>query len=1080
MWRYIMHFLKKMGLMLLVASCFITAASAGEVELLNIGKSKTAAFCRKWENKEWNAVSTKKTTSDAENFTFNGIGRCTVSLIITQKLADGVKRELRYVIASDGDSEPEVLVALSYSNDKHATLQSKFTLKKGEHEYIFKPNSFKRGNYSFDFVNLKTVAFTLHAEKIGKGTFSLRRVYVKEGDQRKGTVTALKKTGERKCAEIFPAGTSENIFFKSGSTTLSGNWDAETLRLCAKTDFGTTGPKTEVRDVSRNINIWHDDATELFFSGTNDNNRYIQYVFNSAGIEWSSVRIYDVIAACVVTKTNSVFEHKLKPVVENGIATYNIEIPLKSIEKGKQKFIGFQFCQHVGKEVRVFNPTKRFVPPANYGILVFNKKPFGPGSAKLTECKRTDFAGQDASTFEFTCKSNGIPEGSRAIMHLTFPDNTIHSEPVTLSDKIILSGMKNLPGTYCAYLEILNTAGNSLVTATNFQNLKEIPDRSGEIIIFPAPKKIVCGEGSFSLANNPVISLPEKATDRTKLTAKVIAERLKRITGLDFRIVEGGKKGIMLRIVPGGHEQGYTLKVTPLECRIDGNDEPGLYYGCVSLVQSLLSARKQTVSIPVISVEDWPDMKKRCIAFYRAGVLGKGAKPAEDRGIDALLNWLEKYVADSKQNWAVMDLSCSAQIKSRPDLIRQYTNEDLIKLGNWCRERFIEPIPRFQLGSHNTWNPEVNEKLKKMGFKYTEDKVSTPLYDTTVFPPIMDHVRALKAKYVHIGGDEWWLNQNISYELNGVPRYKIVADFWNRCAAFFKANGIRPIIHGDELTNTHNGRYFDGSRITETLSRDFIIEVWCYPESVCRELAGKGFEIAAILTSTTLVPESELKFINGFGYNIYHFNIYRFLDGKPYPVAHSYFMQNMYAADFAWNAFRKEHKTLMEFVYNGYAMAAHRMENVQHASGKLKKIACSPQKLQIPVNGKYGKFVFAQTVDYPDEILKKYPFNAMNRQWFYGAPVGDWNIVYDDGTMEKIPVRFTDNVIPAENKFFLLALNSVGEIIDGERRYNVSEWLNPHPEKTIRELKFDTSLAKKLKIQEMTLDLKSLSGTVLE
>ena len=166
-----MHFLKKMGLMLLVASCFITAASAGEVELLNIGKSKTAAFCRKWENKEWNAVSTKKTTSDAENFTFNGIGRCTVSLIITQKLADGVKRELRYVIASDGDSEPEVLVALSYSNDKHATLQSKFTLKKGEHEYIFKPNSFKRGNYSFDFVNLKTVAFTLHAEKIGKGTF---------------------------------------------------------------------------------------------------------------------------------------------------------------------------------------------------------------------------------------------------------------------------------------------------------------------------------------------------------------------------------------------------------------------------------------------------------------------------------------------------------------------------------------------------------------------------------------------------------------------------------------------------------------------------------------------------------------------------------------------------------------------------------------------------------------------------------------------------------------------------------------------------------------------------------------------
>ncbi len=74
MWRYIMHFLKKMGLMLLVASCFITAASAGEVELLNIGKSKTAAFLQEMGNKEWNAVSTKKTTSDAENFTFNGIG----------------------------------------------------------------------------------------------------------------------------------------------------------------------------------------------------------------------------------------------------------------------------------------------------------------------------------------------------------------------------------------------------------------------------------------------------------------------------------------------------------------------------------------------------------------------------------------------------------------------------------------------------------------------------------------------------------------------------------------------------------------------------------------------------------------------------------------------------------------------------------------------------------------------------------------------------------------------------------------------------------------------------------------------
>lgn len=1072
--------LQRIGLIFLAAVCFAASVFAGEVELLEIGKSKIAAFCRKHENKEWDAVPVRKTVSDAENFTFSGTGRCTLSLIVAQKLRDGVKRELRYVIAYDGDSQPEVQVGIVFNNDEEARLSSRFSLQKGEHEYTFKP-IYRRGRYSLDFANLRLVTFTMPAEKIGAGTFSLRRVYVREGEPKKAVVTKLERTGERNCAEIFPSGTQGNTFFKSGSTTLSGSWDAETLRLRTATDFGAAGPKTEVRDVAMNLNLWSDDATELFFSGTNDNDRYVQYVYNSAGVEWVAVRTYDVVAAGVIRKANTTFEHQLKPVVENGIATYDIEIPLKSIEKGKLKFIGFQFCQHVGGETRLFNPAKRFVPPANYGVLVFNGKAFGPGSARLTECRRTDYAGQDTSAFEFTCESNDIPAGAKAVMHLVSPDHTIHSEPVEMADKITLSGMKNLPGTYCAYLEILNAAGDSLVAAANFMNMKEIPARLGEIIIFPEPKKLVPGEGAFNLAAEPVISLPAKATERTRLTAKVIAERLERITGLAFSIVEGGSKGLVLDIVPGEHEQGYKLEVTPSECRVVGNDEPGLYYGCVSLVQALLSARTQTASVPALTVEDWPDLKRRCIAFLHTGEK-TGAKPAENRGIDALLHWLEKYVADSKQNWAVMDLSMNAQMLSRPDLIREYyTNEDLIKLGDWCRERFIEPIPRFQLGSHNWWNPEVNAELEKMGFEYTEDKASTPLYDSTVFPPVMDHVRALKAKYVHIGGDEWWTRiKNLSADLNGVPRWKIIADFWSRCAAFFKENGVRPIIHGDMLTKTHNGIRCDFYRITETLSRDYIIEVWSYPESVCREMAEKGFEVNAVMTGDLLVPESELKFINGFGFNLYHFNIYRFRDGKVYPENNSYFMKNMYGADFAWNALRKEkRKTLLEFIYDGHAMAAHRMENIRHAPGKLKKIADSPKSLHIPMNGKYGKLIFAQAVDYPDGILKKHTFNFMNRQWIYGAPVGDWNVIYEDGTIEKIPVRFTDNVIPATNKFFLLALDSTGEIVDGDRRYNVSEWLNPHPEKTIREVKFDTSLAEKLKIQEMTLELKSLSGTEL-
>ena len=184
----------------------------------------------------------RKTVSDAENFTFSGTGRCTLSLIVAQKLRDGVKRELRYVIAYDGDSQPKVGVMLSFSNDKEAGLYSSFILQKGEHEYTFKPAHYKRGGYSLDFVNLNGVAFTVPAEKIGAGTFSLRRVYVREGEQKKAAVTKLERT-RGNCGR-YSSGTRET-FLQVRFHNLSGSWD-ETPGFAAL--LRRRRPENQVRD----------------------------------------------------------------------------------------------------------------------------------------------------------------------------------------------------------------------------------------------------------------------------------------------------------------------------------------------------------------------------------------------------------------------------------------------------------------------------------------------------------------------------------------------------------------------------------------------------------------------------------------------------------------------------------------------------------------------------------------------------------------------------------------------------------------------------------------------------------------
>lgn len=636
-------------------------------------------------------------------------------------------------------------------------------------------------------------------------------------------------------------------------------------------------------------------------------------------------------------------------------------------------------------------------------------------------------------------------------------------------------------------ISVPQVAGNARLKEEEDDNLPggggRAADRFGEPILSPRPKEVAWKQGAFPASRDWPLALEKTATERTRRTAALFAERYYGYTGRRpaVRTFDAAPpaSGIVLRLAgnaakPPLPPQGYTLSVETGHVVVTGADEPGLYYGTVTFFQLLKHALKKVTDVapvPCVAVRDWPNTPNRLIRLEHPHTF-RNYPVRENRGIDWLIDWTERFVADQKVNTLYIDLAANVRYARRPEFNgteKIYSLEDLRRFGDFCRDRFVDLCPAWQVGGHANWwlilgyHPELREK----GWDNQGD-VTHPDHDAVVFDCMQDVIDALRPKYVSPKSDEWWggrkEGETIDDLLRGQTRAQAFLEWHVRLNQWLKARGITMMIFEDMLSPYHNGKKFDVYRIIDQFPKDIILTQWAGGnlDQQIRYFTERGFRVWPSATGMfTLSPDARSRVI-GFGKGIYGFGNERngLLDEYSSLASMSVLLRT---ADYAWNFEREEDLSSGRMVaieqtaalrpnpraaarvepidlgpvlthsFNAFlktakpdAYAAH-ARPVELPAGP-REIGFLPMRLgggadgrdcivlgkgaapvALPVRGRFASLVFLHSafINNPKDNGVQ---GASVRAWMYGWPCGNYEVHYADGSQTVLPVRLANNI----------------------------------------------------------------------
>lgn len=614
----------------------------------------------------------------------------------------------------------------------------------------------------------------------------------------------------------------------------------------------------------------------------------------------------------------------------------------------------------------------------------------------------------------------------------------------------------------------------------------DAPDRFGERLFNPRLKQIRWMEGEFPARRHTRLYLDRGASARTQRTAALFAEKYHAHTGLNLETLPlagtHSQDGIVLRVADSANHdgkpvkprrEGYCLSVEESRVLITGFDEPGLYYGVVTFFQLMKNSMRIENRMPASCVEvyDWPDLPFRLVSAQGTGAF-KNQKPKDNFGIEYMMEWTDRFVAGQKANVLFWDLSSRVRYKRRPEFNgseRIYSLEDLERFGQFCRDRFVEVCPAWQIGGHADWwllgyHPELREK----GYTRQAD-VTHPNHNKIVFDCMLDVVEALECKYLSPKSDEWWGGRKEGETpeelLNGKTRAEAFLDFHVQLNGWLAPRGITMLMYHDMLTPYHNGKKYDLYRIVDRFPKNIIINYWggYDTEKGIAFLAERGFPVWIHVTGSMIwLGEKEKGIVQGAGKILYSLG-----NDKTGGLLDEYSdFNNMYASfrllDYAWNLFdyvppepgrMVTIKNIMAVKPNPYG--GEKVEPIDiggfltqsfneflkevkpqdygevakpttvepgtrevgliptrfepDEKGNCVSLRKGDQDVSIPVNANYSSLIFLHTafINNPKDRGAR---SGMGRYWIYGWPCGDYIVHYEDGETQKLPVRLSMNI----------------------------------------------------------------------
>jgi glycosyl hydrolase family 20 len=915
------------------------------------------------------------------------------------EIYDGVK----FKIAYDGKEFEKVQIQ-AFFNDK--TIVVKYiVLEKGIKEYSVK-KGFRCAKFPPDWDNLKYVWFSTDKPGI---TFLLQKVtmLLKKPSQKKLQIIDVKKTKEilplecelfingklnpnalKGAAEVKDFYAYKGEMLKDSPFKAQIGYNNEYLVIKTKADF----PKPPQANVKKEDDgVYQDEALEYFFSPWNDNNKKIQFVVNAAGTTFDYLRDYDNVAAKIINITNWDLPHKKTIEYKDSTWTTLAAFPLKELKLDlrKNRFMGFQLTQSYKKDKHgkencktlSWSPTQNFPAPQNFGILVFNKKLFGNGSIDITGVQ-SFVKNEKFIDLTIKFKAKNFSNNKYALTKTVIAtDYTVYkqNEDIQLSNdekehSVKITSVKNLNGIFSLYLSFKNKNGDIKVAAVNFENATPLKDMFGKNIFSPTPKKVIWSKGFFQTGNHNTIVILEKATKRTEKTAQIFAKDLFGYSDSKYKIEKTNKTipcSIELKIANKADfqgksvplkKEGYSLIVTPEKVIITGADAPGLYYGCVTFIQLLKMPMKFASDAPAqcVQILDWPDIHNRLLRMSHPWHF-KDRNFKEVRSVDYLIDWANRFIAGNKLNRWWLDVAALVKLKRRPEFNgteRIYTLDDMRKLADFCRDRFVEIIPAFPVGGHADWwllqyHPELREK----GYKNMSD-LSHPKHNKIVFDCMLDVIEAMNAKYASPKTDEYWHgkhpNEIPDKLLRGKTRAQVLLDFHAGMNNFLKKRGVKMLIYEDMLNPRHNGKRDDVYKIIDKFPKDVIITAWSgrEPDLTAQYFLDKGFEVWGNTTGFWMYGDKVKNRISGFGPGVYSFgNPWGLTNKRNYAPINGVFR----GADYAWNISRDARESIIDEISSGKLVALREMFAVQ--PNPFASATITPLKIQKLMNAPFAKAI---------------------------------------------------------------------------------------------------------------------------
>lgn len=664
---------------------------------------------------------------------------------------------------------------------------------------------------------------------------------------------------------------------------------------------------------------------------------------------------------------------------------------------------------------------------------------------------------------------------------------------------------------------VKGASGKSYSAAFQFPAFVRVnlPDKP-YLAICPLPTEMKPSEGFFQIVPGVRIVVEGAPGEEAGYCVDLLKSQLKKWHNRVLESADGGARenAILLKIEDVGlPPEGYLLRVTPTGAEIRGKEWRCVYYGIQTLLQAIADSTESPSAprVKCVEVRDWPDLPMRAA---RIGLpTEKWGYPNDPEAkVEDFLDFLDNTMARQKFNTLVLEFGHGCRFACAPKIGAKHAwgREEQEKIKEFCKRRFIEIIPLTNSMGHTGWlllgYPELrwHDDINMLCTCNPESfRIMASIYD--------ELIEVFHPRIYHIGMDEvrWVGNPKKPNPppcgCDSVPTWEQYGRWVKKLHDHLTSKGVRTMMWGDMVLPEHNGGPpFFTERAIAQVPRDVIVANW---SSSIAPLSDFFFKKECGFAD---VVES-----NSYGVNVERSpyvmgNMFGMWSKAPWVSQHDApgsqefcYLALIQAGEFSWNVNRADKDVCKRYdtdylksrepsALKGLALlpepngaketapidlapaanadladAPGRDVSVSGVGfrllpgGKCIRLAQGESK-SIAFGGKAASLYFLHTEQLPDDPEKRKTFlegwKKIENLW--GIPIGSYEMVYEDGSVEKMAVTHSWNILPrrmvrtlpyAYRVFGSLRLPGDGP--DESNALYAAQWVNPHPEKGLKEVR---------------------------